>query len=180
MQKALQTFRRYHVAFLPKQYVSGESYHYLGRQLRLKVHTESTEPAGQIWLDRQFLHIAAPGWPPAEIGAALQDWYSAQARAVFAARLDALYPKIAPYGVDYPKLVVRPMTQRWGSCSVAGTLTLNVKLVRVAQAYIDYVVLHELCHLQYLSHGQDFYGLLARVCPDWEERRRGLNVGAVG
>jgi hypothetical protein len=67
------------------------------------------------------------------------------------------------------------MRTRWGSCSAAGTITLNLKLMEVAKPYIDYVIIHELCHLVEHNHSRRFYLLLDRVMPDWRERRERLN-----
>ena len=68
------------------------------------------------------------------------------------------------------------MKSRWGSCTVAGKITLNLKLVQVPKPTIDYVIVHELCHLVEHSHGADFYRLLSRIMPDWERRREELNA----
>jgi predicted SprT family Zn-dependent metalloprotease len=63
----------------------------------------------------------------------------------------------------------------WGSCSPQGRITLNVKLIKVPQSYIDYVIFHELCHLAEPHHSSQYYELLDRVLPDWRERREKLN-----
>jgi len=67
------------------------------------------------------------------------------------------------------------MKSRWGSTSPAGRVSLNVKLIQVPKAYIDYVVFHELCHLKEPNHSPRYYELLGRVLPDWRDRRRKLN-----
>ncbi len=78
------------------------------------------------------------------------------------------------------RLTVRRMRTRWGSCSRDGHITLNRDLVHVPRALIDYVVLHEVCHLVHLNHSPAFYFQLARCLPDWRERRRELASGAWG
>jgi predicted metal-dependent hydrolase len=70
---------------------------------------------------------------------------------------------------------IRHMAKRWGSCTPEGKILLNLKLIQVPKGLIDYVVMHELCHLKEHHHGAAFYALLGRAMPDWQERRQQLN-----
>jgi len=91
--------------------------------------------------------------------------------------VDKFYPVVAAYGVVYPRITVRAMSSRYGSCSVnSGRITLNSVLTRVPVPCAEYVVLHELAHFLYPNHGKGFYGFIARYMPDWQERRRLLTV----
>jgi predicted metal-dependent hydrolase len=83
-------------------------------------------------------------------------------------------PHFERLGHSLPKVVVRQMRSRWGSCTARGKITLNLKLVMVPRQLIDYVIVHELCHLAEHNHSKGFYTLLSRVMPDWEERREKL------
>ena len=157
----------------PRQYVSGETHRYLGRQYRLKV-VEDVEEG--IWLSRSFIYVHTHDRANTErVKLLLHDWYRAQAKRVFAERLAACYPKVEHLGVAYPDLLIRVMRSRWGSTSPAGRVSLNVKLIQVPKAYIDYVVFHELCHLKEPNHSPRYFELLDRVLPDWRDRRRKLN-----
>ena len=73
-------------------------------------------------------------------------------------------------------MIVRAMQSRWGSLSAAGTMTLNVNLIRAPRACIEYVVTHELCHVEYRDHDARFYRLLERVLPDWKTRKQRLEA----
>ncbi len=77
-------------------------------------------------------------------------------------------------GVEPPRLALRAMKTRWGSLSPAGTMTLNVDLIRAPQRCIEYVVCRELCHTAHRDHDVRFYRLLGRVMPDWEKRKEQL------
>jgi hypothetical protein len=68
------------------------------------------------------------------------------------------------------------MRKRWGSLSKGGMLTLNTDLIRAPRECIDYVIIHELCHLKYHDHGSEYYRLLERVMPDWEKRKHKLEL----
>lgn len=158
----------------PRAYVSGESYRYLGRQYRLRVATGAE--AG-VRLGRTILTVTQPGpVDPAATRAALEGWFADEARRLFAARLAACFRRVARLGVAYPTLTIRPLATRWGSCSRAGAITLNLRLIQAPQPCLDYVILHELCHLQEHHHGKSFYALLDRILPDWRERRHTLNA----
>ena len=158
---------------LPRRYVSGESYRYLGRQYRLKVETDTVE---RTVLKRGYLVVGVhdPSLKP-RIAALIDHWYRSHARTIFAERLEACYPRVESLGIPFPDLTVRDMKARWGSCSAVGRLTLNLKLIQLPRKLIDYVILHELCHLKEYNHSPAFYTLLDRVLPDWRERRQQLN-----
>ncbi|MHB0858008.1 MAG: M48 family metallopeptidase [Anaerolineae bacterium] len=181
--RRLDDYARYSPDLPPREYVSGETHRYLGRQLRLKV--EEGEPEG-VTLEGALLRaMVRDKRADGAVEAVVQRWYRAQARAVFAERLAACFPRVERLSVARPRLTVRAMRTRWGSSSAAdrgaagrgavGRITLNLKLVQVPAPLIDYVVLHELCHLVEPHHGKAFYALLARLLPDWQERRERLN-----
>ena len=66
------------------------------------------------------------------------------------------------------------MIKRWGSCAKTGTITLNYELIKAPLHCIDYVIMHELCHLKIHSHGNGFNELLSKCMPDWEWRKERL------
>ena len=67
------------------------------------------------------------------------------------------------------------MRSQWGSCSAKGRLSLNTHLIKTPRAQIEYVILHELCHLKYHHHGAAFHRLVAEHMPDWQARSEQLN-----
>jgi len=164
-------FARYQPHLPPRQYVSGETHRYLGRQYRLKVIAGDREVVKRTRTEI-LAYVRDPA--PAHVQAVLEAWYRKRAGYVFAERLDACYPKVTHLGVPYPALAIHALKTRWGHLK-GETLTLNLKLIQVPVAYIDYVVLHELCHLVEPNHSARFYELLGRVLPDWEARREALN-----
>lgn len=170
-QKQYQTYAKPNP--LPRRYVSGESYRYLGRQYRLKVVEDLVE---RVQMSRGFLTV----WVnqvenKARIAALVDQWYRTQAERVFAERLTVCLARVESLGVGQPELSIRAMKTRWGSCTAKGRILLNPKLIQMPKDLIDYVIVHELCHLKELNHSSAFYALLDRVLPEWRERRQKLN-----
>jgi len=110
----------------------------------------------------------------------LDAWYKAKAHQVFTEQLQQCLKRVAVIGIETtPPLHIRTMQKRWGSCSTNGGITLNLKLIQARKALIDYVIVHELCHLQEHNHSRAYYQLLDRVMPDWQVRRAELNLTKV-
>jgi predicted metal-dependent hydrolase len=172
ISRQLAEFEHYRPRTPARQYVNGESHLYLGRQYRLKLVPGD---AASIKLTRGQLLVTLPGEPdPARVRALLHRWYLDRARTVFTEVLDASLPHFK--GVEQPRLIVRTMQSRWGSLSRAGTMTLNVNLVRAPRPCIEYVVTHELCHTRHRHHDARFFKLLGQVMPDWEQRKQRLEA----
>jgi predicted metal-dependent hydrolase len=170
--KQQRQFQLYLPDVPPRQYVSGESHRYLGRQYRLKIESAPTD---KLTLTRQFLLVAITDKRPIHVRGLVEAWYHAQAQEVFHAQLQACHTKLVRFNIPFPTLVIRPLTSSWGTCTAKGTITLNIKLIQAPLEYIDYVLIHELCHLKHLHHGPEFYKLLTRALPDWETKREKLN-----
>jgi predicted metal-dependent hydrolase len=159
----------------PRKYVSGESHRFLGRQYRLKVIEIASNEEEQIKLTRQFLEVYTSDRSPSHVRELVEIWYREQANSVFHERLTACYSRLSRENVLYPKITIRKMQSSWGRCSAKGTISLNIKLIQVPKEYIDYVLIHELCHLKYLHHESEFYYLLSRIMPDWKRKKEKLD-----
>ena len=97
----------------------------------------------------------------------------AEARVVLKAKLD-YFSKIM--GLKYGRLTISGAKTRFGSCSSKGNISFSFRLMRYPEEAIDYVVVHELAHLVEMNHSPRFYAVVARVLPDYKERRRLLKV----
>ena len=157
----------------PKQYVTGESYYFLGRDLRLKVIFCETR---QIYDDGVFLYLLTDKVDDIEDKKRLvEDYFILQSRFIFGKLIGNWYPTFQKYDVPFPQLRIRQMKTRWGSCSLkTNTITLNRKLIEVPMSCIEYVVVHEFCHFIYPNHSKEFYRFLAMFIPDWKERKARL------
>jgi predicted metal-dependent hydrolase len=150
----------------------GSAQRYLGDSYPLRLASGRR----QVQLHDGALQVTVPApHDAAAVSVALDGWYRAQAQALLPPRLAALaaaLPWSAGRALPPPRLV--RLRSRWGSCAADGRITLNVGLVLLAPALIDYVLLHELCHLRELNHGPRFYALLAAALPEHRERQAAL------
>jgi predicted metal-dependent hydrolase len=156
-----------------REFVSGETFLYLGRPVRLRVLQDGA-PA-PIRLHRGWLELPIPrGLDAVHRGryarAALIDWY----RRLAARRLPRLVEAWAVKAdLTFKNVVVTEQATRWGSCS-DGNLRLNWRIMQAPQSLLDYVVAHEVVHLAHEHHGPTFWGALGRLMPDYETRRARL------
>ncbi len=77
-------------------------------------------------------------------------------------------------GESYTSLTIRDQKSRWGSCSSRKTLSFNYRLIFAPSKVLDYVVVHEICHLTHMNHSKDFWGLVAEVMPDYKIHKKWL------
>ena len=136
---------------------------YLGRLLH--VHAEP----GRTRVHRRGDVLLAPAG--AERVPALERWYRRAARTEIAPRLDRA---CALTGTAYTTLTIRGQRTRWASCSRGGAMSFNWRLLLAPEAVLDYVVWHEVCHLELMDHSPRFWALVERWCPDWRQHSRWL------
>ena len=173
--KQLREFREQSRFITPRQYKSGESHFYLGKQYQLKVIHDDTKPQG-VKLLRGKLEVNALDANLESIQSHLKQWYRSRAKVIFEVRLQRILEQALWVG-DKPEIRLVTMRTQWGNCSPSGVLTLNPHLVKAPTICIDYVILHELCHLAEHNHSDRFYQLLTQVMPDWETIKERLDNG---
>lgn len=169
--------QRYFMQFLPRtpdrQFIAGETFRYIGRQYRLKVvpHVQ----AG-VKLKGGYLVVQTHQPMNASVTRELVErWYRQKAVERFAERLEENLQRFAkPEAFRPTGLIIRTLSQRWGSMSRASRLMLNTRLIEAPMDAIDYVITHELCHIAEAHHGPKFIALLDQVLPDWRRRKEKL------
>lgn len=169
-QARFERFRPFPAA---RQYVSGETHRYLGRQYRLKV-VKSDQGTVKLIGPYIWIRTSAPS-DTANVKRLLATWYREHAQAVLTKSLDACLRSARSLGVSEPCVEIRRMAKRWGSCSNSGRVILNPDLVQVPRYCIEYVIMHELCHLRVHDHSPQFFRLLSLCMPDWERRKERLD-----
>jgi predicted metal-dependent hydrolase len=171
-----RTLERYEAAVreAPRTILAdGGSVPYLGERLELVVPVEPgrTRPHVARRGERLIVKVASGG--RAEVEDALERWYRKRAREEIAMRLDYA---TARAGTDWTRLSIRGQRTRWASCSQDGAMSFNWRLLLAPVEILDYVVEHEVAHLEILDHSKRFWKLLGSRCPDYREHERWLKA----
>lgn len=169
----LREFRKQQEHVKPRQYISGESHYYLGKQYLLKVE-ELPSAIQSVKMTRGRLDVIVKHKTAEKVREQLSSWYKSKAKDIFSKRLDAMLEQ-ALWVEHRPAIRVLTMNKQWGSCSPNGRITLNLHLIKAPRECIDYVILHELCHIAEHNHSERFYRLMGQVMPNWEKTKEKLD-----
>ncbi len=173
MEKQLRDLRRFQRKSLPKEYISGEAFLYLGRQYKLVVWKGAAD-AVKIEKGRIRIESTKKLDDAAHNRKLLETWYQSRAEAVFNERYKLMIQK---FNYDFvPTLAIRQMEKRWGSFLVEKKILLNPELIKASKECIDYVITHELCHMKHQNHSAAYFRFLRSKCPNWEELKEKLEL----
>lgn len=172
--KNIEYFRETQSMEVEKEYLSGESIKYLGKQYRLKIVISEKE---YVKYFRGYIYLYVKDRTDYKKKEKLiYDWLRVKAKKKFHEVLDKVYPKLKKYRITKPEIMIRRMKARWGSCIFAkNKILLNYELIKAPKHCIEYVVLHELIHFKYTYHNQNFYDFLTTLMPDWKQRKEILD-----
>ena len=167
----LDRVERETAAAMPPPLSDGLMLPFAGRALMLRLQTGAPDGRFRARMSGDILTLTLPDTAQETIRAALIRWYRHEARSLFAERL-ALWN--ATYRFAYGRVSIKEQKSRWGSCSRQGNLNFNWRLLLAPLPVLDYVVIHELCHLKELNHSARFWQLVAVACPAYATHRRWL------
>lgn len=169
--------QRYFSGFKPKtqkQYVSGESFRYLGRSYKMVVHKTTNKP--RVSLQHGTLSVYSC-FPKNRLitKKLLDEWFAEKMQKVFCEQLEACF-ELFDYA-ELPSLGIRKLSKRWGSyLSKPYRIILNQDLIQASKAQINYVIIHELCHVKHKQHNKAFHALLKSKLPNWEKLKTELEL----
>jgi len=173
LERQIKYFKKYQKISTIKEYVSGESFLYLGRQYKLIVKRGKEDKVslnhGQLLLlttrkvaDKKYNKKL------------LQEWYQTRINKIFYEQYQVVLKKFR-YNFE-PQLITREMNKRWGSFLNHKKIILNPKLIQAPKECIDYVITHELCHMKHKKHDTKFYQALRTRIPNWKEVKEKLEL----
>lgn len=158
---------------LPRDYQSGETHFYLGRRYQLKAIKSEGEPSS-VSLKAGQIRVVLPHADQAAIRRRLNVWYKSRAEEYLQRRLVELASDLR-WLKETPSVKLVTMRKQWGSCSPKGAINLNPWLIKAPRDCVDYVLLHELCHLREHNHSKRFYALLDKHMPEWRRTKARLD-----
>jgi predicted metal-dependent hydrolase len=151
--------------------VDGGSVPYLGRLLELRIRVEPGRVRDFVSLTGDVLDVFVGSAGPDAVRDAPEKWYRRHARLEVAPQLEAA---CARAGTSYARLSIRGQRTRWASCSSEGAMSFNWRLLLAPPEILDYVVEHEVAHLEVLDHSDRFWRLLGSRVPDYRSHERWL------
>ena len=156
------------------EYITGESLRYLGKYLRLVVE----QGKNGVSSDGVCITLSVTDVDDIILRERLiEKWYDTQCQVIFNEIVSEIFPIFKKYAVTMPRITLRNMSSRWGSCQPKrGIITLNKKLIQTPRVAIEYVVMHEFVHFLHPNHSATFYEMLSVFMPDWKARKKHLEA----
>ncbi|MBP7928201.1 M48 family metallopeptidase [Patescibacteria group bacterium] len=158
-----------------KEYVDGETHLYLGENFRLRVVNAKNRNA-LIQGSEIIVESSTPN-NSVSVRTILNLWYKKQSRELITHLAEEVFNNFnIRHGLPNPTLTFKDLKRRWGSCSSKGQIVLNINLIKTPKECIEYVLMHEYCHLVHHNHSKAFYSLLQEYTPNWKQLKKTLDL----
>ena len=167
--KQQEFFLSFHPLTPPRKFITGETHLYLGKQYRLKI-IESPEESVKLYSGYITVNCKDKS-DKKEIEQLLKKWYKSKAEVHFNQLFENWKSHLSLSKNNNATLNYKWMNKRWGTCNNEGQITLNIELIKAPKKCIEYVIVHEVCHLSYLNHSKSFYNLLEKHYPEWRNTK---------
>ena len=172
--KQINYFDKFHPLQPEREYVSGETHYYIGRQYRLRVlkgKEEEVKLKGKFFIAKTMKTDDTD-----QIKNLMMNWYATHAQMLIDQRIKRYVEKILGEGYGELKTRFNFMKGKWGSCNLKDSITFNIELVKTPIDCIDYVIVHEIIHFVNPYHDKYFYNMMFGILPDWKERKNKLEL----
>ena len=174
--KQLIKLEKYQIIERKREYKNGQTLKLLGQDYLIKVIQVKDFEEEQIVKEKKITRVYVYDISREKrISLFIEEWYRNEALIFLAKKLEQCYQKIKKYDIPRPSFYLRYMKRRWGSCTAKGAILLNPEMIALPSHCIEYIIMHELCHLKHLNHSKEFYYFLETVMPDWEEHNQALD-----
>lgn len=164
-------FQRMEVQPIKREYVNGESFLYLGRNYSLQLIVDPNIKKPEVKLYQGKFYVTTPDRNEQRIRRAMEQWYRRKT-------LEKVMERISYYQRYFDRkpaaVRVKEQQKRWASCTARNELLFNWRCVMAPSPVLDYIVVHEMCHMYHKNHSRDFWELLASILPDYEDRKEWL------
>jgi predicted metal-dependent hydrolase len=176
IKKQIKYFSQFNPRTPTRLFIAGESHLYLGKKYRLKIKKSSKD---QILLKNGYFLIECLNKESFYIKDLLDKWYKQRSKIYLLKIFDNCWASFDKGKLKKPNLKIQKLEKRWGSLSLKNQLILNLNLIQTSKECIEYVIIHELCHLKNYSHNSKFYKILDKAMPDWIKRKHKLEMALI-
>lgn len=173
IDRKLEKIQKLAVETRNKQYLDGEKYLYKGKSYILKVEKGLQENV--VLTEKHIIIINPRLHNPFSTKTIISLWYKRNAHQHIERRTIDLFNEFNVYSLRTPRVGFKEMKHKWGECRSDGIINFNRTLIKMPLACIDYVIMHELCHLVEMNHSKRFYALLDEHMPGWKLHKRELD-----
>ncbi|GAA0123465.1 M48 family metallopeptidase [Clostridium faecium] len=159
-----------------KELVNGESFMYLGRNYSLQIIIDQSKAKPEVKLHQGKFYITTNTSNETILRMALQEWYREKALEKIKKRIIYFQPY---FKMEPSDIVVKEQQKRWGSCTSNNKLLFNWRCVMAPAPVLDYIVVHEMCHMVHMNHSKEYWNLVESIIPDYKERKEWLRNNGV-
>lgn len=175
IKKQVKRIQQEEAVHPPHRYADGEQFYYFGEEVYLKIEPQALKrPKVAVKEDQMIVRLhktVSKSEGLRQVKKVIETFYKKKAEEVIHDRLQFFNEH---YSFKYNRVSLRNQKSRWGSCSRLKNLNFNWRLIMAPIEVIDYVVVHELCHLKQMNHSPKFWGLVEETIPDYKEVRKWL------
>ncbi|WP_455542513.1 M48 family metallopeptidase [Intestinibacter sp.] len=172
----LDKFRNIDENFIKRDYVDNEIYYYMGKPYNLKIikdknlENKNNKNYNYISIEDNNIEIRTNNWEKDYLQQSLKRWYKLKSEEIIMDRIDFLRKKSNDFKKIEPNLVkIKEQKKIWGSCNVSKTIYINSKISMLPVEAIDYIIIHEFCHINHMNHSKDFYMEVEKIMPNYTE-----------
>ncbi len=155
-----------------RTYENGETFLYLGKKLKLSIYYRQVEKVNIAIVEGELVISCPEGISSSELQNVVEKHYRKELKAIINKRVKFYQSN---FKVKPKNITIKSQETRWGSCSSERNINFNWKLIMAPIEIIDYLVVHEMCHLIHMNHSKSFWTLVGRIMPDYKERQEWLH-----
>lgn len=176
IQRALSSVKDVEYRPYNRQFVNGESFLYLGANYPLQIELDESMRRPEVKLNLGKLLVKSPSQDEQVIRGALEKWYRMKCQEKIEERIEYYKDQV---GAEPTEVKVKEQKKRWGSCTAQDRLLFNWRCIMAPSYILDYIVVHEMCHLIHKNHSKDYWASVAEILPDYKERRQWLKENGI-
>ena len=167
----IYAYKHMHYIHIEREFVNGESFLYLGRNYSLQIELDSTTKNTKVRLFRGKFIVITQNKNEEDIKKAMEVWYRERAKKIIGLKVK-YYQKF--FNIVPTNIKIKEQKKRWASCTSKNELLFNWRCIMAKSNALDYIIVHEMCHMYHKNHSKEFWELVASVMPDYEIRKEWL------